>query len=212
MGSCCRRPSLLLPRSSRRCIRTAWKRLAKFINCCWARSRCPARRSRRAAWSEIQRRGPHRHSVSHQSRQKTGGRFGGIGRATLPQIRRTSRWRDQYSTLTKNNPRAGTEGPTGSRIPARRRFFDIRARQISLARFEQHAHDVAHHVLQKPAAAHAINQHDRPTAFARDEYTRRTLERPRSSFSSAAAKAEKSAPLRAAAPVPSSRASSSGYG
>ena len=47
--------------------------------------------------------------------KKLAGRDGGDGRAAFPQVHRCSRGRDQYSTLTRNNPRAGTEGPGGSR-------------------------------------------------------------------------------------------------
>ena len=59
-----------------------------------------------------------------------------------------------YSTLTRNSPLAGAVGAALRR--QRRQIVDV-----ALARLDQRAHEIAHHVLQEAAAADAVDQPSR---------------------------------------------------
>ncbi len=67
-----------------------------------------------------------------------------------------------------------------------------RSGDVAFAGFDQRTHHVAHHVLQKSAAANAIDQRTVPFRHSSEENTVRTLDLPSASRSSAAANAVKS--------------------
>ena len=97
----------------------------------------------------------------------------------------------QYSTDIRNNPRAGAVGPAGIRAPRFQARQKSRAIHISLPHFQQHTHDVPHHVLQKSASGDAINQPS-PSSASREQKMVRTFDSSSSSRSSDAANAVKS--------------------